>query len=89
MASVPNEETQDFLHYFGADLGREVWLGGHVTDKGWEWEDGTSWTYQNWWATAALGTQGGTNQNCLQLRRIDLTWDDAKCSAEKWYVCEK
>ena len=38
---------------------------------------------------AALGTAGGTVQNCVQIRRIDYTWDDIKCSAEKWFVCKK
>ena len=68
-----------------------AWLGATDTasDGTWVWEDETGWSYQNWWASAALGTQGGTVQNCLQLRRIDLTWDDTKCAAEKWYVCKK
>ena len=93
LASVASETENVLVHSVLTADGNNNngWLGATdtVTDGTWEWEDGTSWTYQNWWATAALGTQGGTNQNCLQLRRIDLTWDDAKFSAEKWYVCEK
>ena len=36
-----------------------------------------------------MATTGGTLQNCVQLRRVDLTWDDIKCSAQKWFVCKK
>ena len=59
------------------------------TDGTWVWDDGTAWDYHNWWETSAMGTTGGTVQNCLQLRRVDLTWDDIKCSAQKWFVCKK
>ena len=55
----------------------------------WVWDDGSSWDYTAWWSSAASGTAGGTTQNCLQLRRTDGTWDDTKCSAQKWFVCSK
>ena len=59
------------------------------TDGQWKWEDGTAWDFTAWWPDSNQGTQGGTNQNCLQLRRVDSLWDDSQCSKSRSYVCKK
>lgn len=93
LASVGSElENSLVLSVLTAgDNNSNGWLGATdtATDGTWVWDDGTAWDYQNWWSSAAGGTQGGTVQNCLQVRWADTTWDDTKCSSEKWYVCKK
>ena len=93
LASVTSEtENLVVLSVLTADCNtNNGWLGGTDTavDGTWSWEDGTTWDYENWWVSSTLGTAGGTTQNCIQLRRLDNTWDDANCSAEKWFVCKK
>ena len=93
LASVSSETENLVVHSVLTADGNNNngWLGATDTEKDgtWVWDDGSVWDYQNWFEKAALGTAGGTVQNCVQIRRIDYTWDDIKCSAEKWFVCKK
>ena len=68
------------------DNNNNGWLGATDTavDGTWVWDDGTTWTYQNWSPGAPLGSG-----NCLQLNSSDATWVDTKCDEEKWFVCKK
>ena len=93
VASVTSELENLVVHSVLTADGKNNngWLGGAdtATEGTWAWDDGTAWSYQNWWSSAAQGTAGGTVQNCIQLRWSDLLWDDTKCSAAKWFVCKK
>ena len=48
LASIPNEETHNFLKSLGQSLGQRTWVGGYWNGNGWHWSDGTPWQYQSW-----------------------------------------
>ena len=93
LASVTSETENLVVHSVLTADGNNNngWLGATdtTTDGTWVWDDTSTWSYENWWTTSALGTAGGTVQNCVQMRWSDTTWDDIKCTASKWFVCKK
>ena len=46
LASVPNQETNDFLSKLATG---NFWVGGYRnTFNEWSWSDGTPWTFESW-----------------------------------------
>jgi len=68
------------------------WLGGSdaSTEGTWTWNDGTAFSYTNWWTGGGGQPAGGEVQNCMQMRWVDGLWDDVSCSGSKeFFVCKK
>ena len=48
LASIPNEETQNFLKDMMLQGGSGCHIGGRYHGTKWQWTDGTVWNYENW-----------------------------------------
>ena len=69
LASVPDQETNDFLLTLFSD--EYVWIGAHADSEGeWQWSDGTQWAYTNWDG----GQPTGENQDFLHLIKSTKKW---------------
>jgi len=63
----------------------DAWIGLQ-TDRqgGWEWSDDTAVQFINW----RKGEPNGDEEHCVHMYSSDGTWNDARCSREKTYLCE-
>ena len=48
LASVPDQDTNDFLFSDEITNGRRSWIGGQRVGVEWTWNDGTPWDFENW-----------------------------------------
>ncbi|XP_041858110.1 CD209 antigen-like protein 2 [Melanotaenia boesemani] len=89
---IDSDEEQKFISEFTKG---KSWIG--LSDKEregiWKWVDGTNLTLTNW--NTHQPDNGGGNpewgeEDCVQL--IDYNrnaWNDVKCTASIWWICEK
>ena len=92
LASVPDQETKEFLTNLGNKV--EHWIGGQKNEAGnWTWTDGTPWRNE-FWAKGEpnnLKTKiGGILKNqTVVVQMLNGLWDDqAGESAIRGYFCE-
>ena len=77
LASIPNQETHEFLKGLGEDVGQQVWVGGYWNNDEWHWSDGTPFQYQGW----IPGEPNRDDQRCTTMfLNKDHRWDDDNCS---------
>ena len=79
LASVPNQETNDFLSKIS--MGK-FWIGGYRNNFNvWSWSDGTPWTFDSWYK-GQPDDHGG--------REDYLSFVDWKGKKGKWndYPCD-
>ncbi|XP_077574552.1 uncharacterized protein LOC144197789 [Stigmatopora nigra] len=88
---INSREEMKFVNNLSSSNG-EIWLG--LTDEGvegqWKWVDGTPMTLQ-FWADGQPNSYSG-NQDCGEYwyRSSGVSeWNDEKCSAQRYWVCEK
>ena len=80
LASITSENEQHFLEKYRDDQGFEhndMWIGGQKKDGTWKWDDGSSFSYENW-ADGQEPTFGSCN--------ILLTSDRYNKIDNKWYA---
>ena len=83
LASVPDQETNDFLLTLVSD--EYVWIGAHDADSEgeWQWSDGTQWAYTNWDG----GQPTGESQDFLHLIKSTEKWGDFH-ETDLPYICQ-
>ncbi|XP_042072424.1 CD209 antigen isoform X1 [Haplochromis burtoni] len=83
---INRREEQNFVNQFKKSL----WIGltDSETDGRWKWVDGTRMTTSYW---NSGEPNGGRSENCGEVRFYDSenSWNDAPCSIEKFWICEK
>jgi len=98
LASIPNEETNDFLKTVSAS--ERTIIGGFATGQApnpdlWTWTDGTPWSYMNWAPDRPNNEgAGGMQEYCLEMNRDQDQigeWNDVVChdSYATSYICQK
>jgi cysteine-rich repeat protein len=90
--------------HVGGHLNQNVWIGGtdyqFVAEQGWEWENGEPWlifpcdkstpgcdNQINFWSPNE--PNGGTYEDCLELRGDIDKFNDASCLTTLTFLCEK
>jgi len=95
LASIPNEETNDFMKIIAPS--ERTLIGGFATGPVpnpdlWTWTDGTPWSYMNW-APGEPNNEGSGQEYCLEMNRFQDTigeWNDATCyGLQTRYICQK
>ena len=88
LASVPDEETQEFL---AALTSKTVYIGGRLSKEGaWDWSDGTPWQYEAW----HQGEPSGGRENILVMNYFKQSlgsWndgDDKRNKIVRASICE-
>uniref|UniRef100_A0A3Q4G5K0 C-type lectin domain-containing protein n=1 Tax=Neolamprologus brichardi TaxID=32507 RepID=A0A3Q4G5K0_NEOBR len=83
---INSREEQNFVNQFK----KYLWIGltDSETDGIWKWVDGTRMTTSYW---NRGEPNGGRTENCGEIRFYDSenSWNDAPCSIEKFWICEK
>ncbi|XP_008294774.1 C-type lectin domain family 4 member M-like isoform X2 [Stegastes partitus] len=83
---INSQEEQHFLLQFE----RFVWIGltDSTAEGEWKWVDGTPMNESYW---SSQEPNGGTNENCGEVKRIFSTnsWNDEECSMKHSWICEK
>uniref|UniRef100_A0A3B5BCS8 C-type lectin domain-containing protein n=1 Tax=Stegastes partitus TaxID=144197 RepID=A0A3B5BCS8_9TELE len=83
---INSQEEQHFLLQFE----RFVWIGltDSTAEGEWKWVDGTP---MNERCIHIFKPNGGTNENCGEVKRIFSTnsWNDEECSMKHSWICEK
>jgi len=97
LASIPNEETNDFINVNVLAFERAL-IGGFATGQVpnpdlWTWTDGTIWSYMNW-AQDRPNNFGGDLELCLDTNGIQDNigkWNDIVCHEMHAisYICQK
>ena len=86
LASIPNQETHEFLKGIGEDLGQTIWVGGYLNNDEWHWTDGTPWQYQSW----IPGEPNNERQRCIRMfNKKDYRWDDEWCTFNYRFFCQQ
>ena len=91
LASVPDEETNNFLKSLKEE---RAWIGGYrdkVTSNQWKWTDGTPMIYQSW----ASGEPKDNGVNMMtnfkpqsQQGRPWGQWDDQGSNVNMGFICQ-
>jgi len=89
LASIPNEETNDFIkNHFGKE---STYIGGFATRQvpdpdSWAWTDGTAWSYMNWHPNEPNNI--AVDEHCLEWNG---EWNDLPCYwlSTYRYICQK
>merc|ERR1712198_170071 len=89
LASIPNEETNDFIkNHFGKE---STYIGGFATRQvpdpdSWAWTDGTPWSYMNWHPNEPNNI--AVDEHCLEWNG---EWNDLPCYwlSTYRYICQK
>ena len=79
LASIPDEETQNFLDR----IAQHFWSGGFYHDDaiGWEWTDGTPWKYENW-----VNNPGRKKR--MYYQRSAGGWQTGNGNTRKNFICQ-
>jgi len=91
LASIPNEETNDFIkNHFGKE---STLIGGFATGQIpdpnlWTWIDGTPWSYMDWAAGEPNNFLEDENEHCLEWNGGLNDWPCYKLSNYR-YLCQK
>ena len=84
LASITNSETNSFLTTL---ITEEYWIGGYknMSFDSWEWSDGSSWGYTNWYSNQP----NGRNETKLMLNKFtNGTWHDHLENATYPFICK-
>merc|ERR1711971_1396627 len=68
----------------------DAWIGLNdiAVDETFEWQDGSSASYTNWFGTGNPISPANTNVNCVKMQFSKSgQWNDIGCSKELYYVC--
>ncbi|XP_019215232.2 CD209 antigen-like protein C, partial [Oreochromis niloticus] len=83
---INSQEEQNFVNQFK----KLLWIGltDSETEGTWKWVDGTRMTTSYW---NSGEPNGGRTENCGEIRTYnsEKSWNDAPCSNEKFWICEK
>ena len=89
LASIPNQETNEFIvSLFQNHSGRKYkWIGGYDSDEEgvWKWSDGTAWLYQNWDTDQPSNSSG---KDYLIMDVKSGKWMDRKINAQQHFICQ-
>merc|ERR1712227_23265 len=85
LASIPDQETNDFLAGLTAF---RAWVGGHRGENNeWTWTDQSPWSYESW----SLGNPNdfALSQNSLQINYLRKgLWNDDMGWRKMGYICQ-
>jgi len=97
LASIPNEETNNFMKNVSAT--NRTLIGGFATGQGpnpdlWTWTDGTPWSYMNWAPGRPNNFGGPLQEYCLEMNHNQDQigqWNDIVCidGFDTSYICQK
>ncbi|CAH1248684.1 CSMD1 [Branchiostoma lanceolatum] len=88
LATVKDQQVQDFLVQLLSVSNKDVWIG--LTDQDVEgqfvWADGTPLVYSNW---APGEPNGDDTTNCVHLWPLaNFRWHDMPCGRSNYYICQ-
>ena len=89
LASIPDEDTNEFLQSLTPTKEADVWVGGHRSSgngEEWTWSDGTSWQYNNWFE-GQPDNLGGVQTHLSFNFDHSGHWDDDFAFDEKSFIC--
>jgi len=90
LAMPKTQAEQDALYNYlrakGGDADKLAWLGAHLVNGVWRWDDGSKMTWTNW----DVGQGGGAGQPnlCMQLSHGSKNWHDCNSNHDAWSVCQ-
>ena len=79
LASITSEEEDSFLKSYKF---YRMWIGGKKNGV-WNWDDGSSFSYSNWY----LNAESGYNGLCSYMHE-NSHWHDAKCDGTSLSISE-
>ncbi|XP_024416423.1 CD209 antigen-like protein C [Desmodus rotundus] len=83
---VNNAEEQKFLQFWNTRNDKPAWIGltDHHNEGSWQWVDNSP-LLLSFWKQGEPNSQG--DEDCVEL--YSDGWNDKKCSAELFWICEK
>ena len=93
LTSIHSKDEMDFLRCQQDPASvHTTWVGGQRQYNGFQWVDGTSFDFDNWYMSQP-DNQGG-NENCLQVHANPGQdwhdkWSDAPCDEKRNFICKK
>ena len=101
LASIPDRETERFLHSFvrkekdlldcGVWLSWSLWIGGYREDgdEEWQWHDGSPWNYTNWARGEPKNSEGRDHHLELIWPVSQSYWnDETEYGIWNGYICQ-
>ena len=90
LAEIDSQEDDDraLLAAQTAPDQTRFWIGlSDATSEGrFTWKNGRALRYSNW---ADGEHNGGTRENCVELRSTSGEWNDVQCSANRAHICQR
>jgi len=91
LASINSNEENSFLHAMFMEMGgnkhNDYWVGGNDrnSEGNFRWSDGSLVLFQKW---RGGEPNGGTGENCIEVKKEDSGWNDKGCDNSRSYICE-
>ena len=92
LASVTSSDINDFLTTLTEDM---AWIGGYKdTDGNWNWSDGSTFDYTNWYTDQPDNARGEQDKIYINFNTVGF-WDDVKNTYGRYtdsglpFICQK
>ena len=92
LASATSSDINDFLTTLTEDM---AWIGGYKdTDGNWNWSDGSTFDYTNWYTDQPDNARGEQDKIYINFKTVGF-WDDVKNTYGRYtdsglpFICQK
>ncbi|CAO2597340.1 Secretory phospholipase A2 receptor [Lemmus lemmus] len=89
LLSIADEDEEDFIRKQLSGEAVEVWIGLNQLDEkaGWQWSDGTAFSYLNW--SPEISDRPFVEYHCGTLKPASSAWRSRDCESALPYICKR
>jgi len=86
LASAHSFWEYSFMQQLARTAGHSyAWMGGYYFQSRWRWDDGTAYSYQNWYSQASTGSY-----QCIHLNTYESRgWSNGNCVSRYGSICSR